>query len=309
MKIKSSVIAGILVNILSYCNVPNNRDKSEEIFVSKPDTTLVSSRDTTVFSSFKEIDSYYKPQFDSILIERQIFFVKKNNQTQNYVQIMERLDSSLFSLQWEKNQSIIKYLKNNHKENMDLLPLFALINAHEVNIDELYDLFNSFPKIERESQQGQIVSKALSERKNKEGLQKLSYSNLQHNFYELNGNTLQLSLVRNEFIVLELWASWCLPCRVSNKQLLKWYKSLDKPNKRLSIVAISLDTSKEKWLNAVQKDSIEVFVNISDLKGWESAFIKSLNVSSIPFRILINTDGKVIAFNNSTESLNSIIRY
>lgn len=240
MKIKSSVIAGILVNILCYCNVPNNRDKSEEIFVSKPDTTLVSSRDTTVFSSFKEIDSYYKPQFDSILIERQIFFVKKNNQTQNYVQIMERLDSSLFSLQWEKNQSIIKYLKNNHKENMDLLPLFALINAHEVNIDELYDLFNSFPKIERESQQGQIVSKALSERKNKEGLQKLSYSNLQHNFYELNGNTLQLSLVRNEFIVLELWASWCLPCRVSNKQLLKWYKSLDKPNKRLSIVAISL---------------------------------------------------------------------
>ena len=299
----------VILILFFYCNVPDNREKKGDDFASAPDTTLVSNRDTIVFSSFKEIDNYYTPQFDSILSERRGLIAIKNSNSQNqyYVQQKEQLDSSLFAIQWKKNQSIINYLKKNHEKNIDLLPLFALINAEEVNIEELYDIFSLFPQVERESLQGKTVSTALSERKNKEGLQMLSYSNLQHSFYELNEKPFQLSFIKKEFIAIEFWASWCLPCRVSNKQLLKWYKSLDKPNERLSIVAVSLDTSKEKWLNAVQKDSIEVFMNISDLKGWESSFIKSLRINAIPYRILIKNDGKVVSFNSSIERLNSII--
>jgi len=116
-----------------------------------------------------------------------------------------------------------------------------------------------------------------------------------------NGERLKLSSVPGKVILLEFWASWCVPCRDENPNLVKTYRAFHK--KGFEVLGVSLDSKREHWVDAIQKDGLG-WPQVSDLKGGfhnDAALI--YGVSAIPDNLLIDSQGIVIAKSLRGEAL------
>lgn len=116
----------------------------------------------------------------------------------------------------------------------------------------------------------------------------LSYSGV-------NGETVTLSSLKGKIVLLDFWASWCRPCRVENPNVVKLYNKYKA--KGFEVFSFSLDQEKEKWLQAIKQDGLIWKSHASDLKGWQSATIPVYGYNSIPFTVLIDREGNIIAKN------------
>lgn len=117
---------------------------------------------------------------------------------------------------------------------------------------------------------------------------------------DLNGGLLTLSKVRAKYILLEFWSATCAPCRAQHPELIRVYNDLHP--KGFEIVSIALDSDKELWRKAVQKDNLP-WEQISDLREWNNVLAKKYFVDAIPFNILIDQNRKIVASNLHPEEL------
>jgi peroxiredoxin len=108
----------------------------------------------------------------------------------------------------------------------------------------------------------------------------------------VTGDTIRLSSLKGKVVLLDFWASWCGPCRSSNKQLVKLYPKYKA--KGFEIFGVSLDDDKNKWKNAIQKDKIN-WLQVNDGGGWDAPTAVTWNISAIPTSYLIDQTGKLIA--------------
>lgn len=109
---------------------------------------------------------------------------------------------------------------------------------------------------------------------------------------DTSNQIVSLESYKGKYVLLEFWASWCIPCRNENPNLVKAYNQFH--SKGLEIVAVSLDISKEEWTKAIIKDKLP-WIHVSDLKGLENTIAKEYNISAVPYNLLINPDGVIIA--------------
>lgn len=109
----------------------------------------------------------------------------------------------------------------------------------------------------------------------------------------------------NEFILFEFWASWCIPCRKSFKEIKKIYDRID--TTKFQIVTISLDEEKFNWLKALKTDSIS-WPSFIDTTGQSGYVSKLFALDFIPQNILINKEGYIINKNVSIEELMEFIK-
>jgi thiol-disulfide isomerase/thioredoxin len=117
----------------------------------------------------------------------------------------------------------------------------------------------------------------------------------------MRGDSIRLSNLNGSLVFIDFWASWCLPCRKQNAELVKIqdkYRALAR-RKGLPIVfvAISMDTHPEFWRLAITKDNLSQRSQVCDFKGWESPLVKSYKIRRIPSSFLVGTDGKIMAKN------------
>lgn len=110
----------------------------------------------------------------------------------------------------------------------------------------------------------------------------------------VDGKDFRLTDLKNKkFILIDFWASDCGPCRITHPKLIELYKKY--AEKGLEIVSISLDSDKAKWEAAIQEDNIGNWVNVSELKNWETSLVKKYAISYIPFRFLLDGNYKVLS--------------
>ncbi|MEX0967055.1 MAG: TlpA disulfide reductase family protein [Bacteroidia bacterium] len=101
---------------------------------------------------------------------------------------------------------------------------------------------------------------------------------ISHKFPQLNG----------KYILLDVWGSWCAPCRFYNKHLVKMYYEM-KDSLPIEFVSIAYDQNLEEWKNAIRTDSL----------AWQQLlytdeFVKSYNITVFPTMYLISPEGIVL---------------
>ena len=108
------------------------------------------------------------------------------------------------------------------------------------------------------------------------------------------GNFKKLSDFRGKYVLVDFWAKWCGPCRRENPNLVKAYNRFKGPT--FEVIGVSLDRNKEDWLQAIAEDGL-TWVHLSDLKYFESVAARDYNINAIPYSVLIDPSGKIVAKN------------
>ncbi len=166
----------------------------------------------------------------------------------------------------------------------------------------LPSLFGQLPATIRNSRVGQELHQLL------EDLMAVKEGSIAPDFSlkALDGSVIQLSALKGKFVFLDFWASWCIPCRKENPNVVKAFHLLKSSN--IVFIGISLDgeNEKEAWEQAIEKDGL-VWTQLSELRGFESPIAQLYKVTGVPRNFLIDPTGKIISLNLKGENLAQLI--
>ncbi|MRG45713.1 DUF4369 domain-containing protein [Chitinophaga sp. SYP-B3965] len=158
--------------------------------------------------------------------------------------------------------------------------------------------YNNMPPALQQSSFGKEIKKEL------DGLRSGSPGSEAYVFSktDINGQPLNLQDYKGKYVLIDFWASWCVPCRKGNPHLKTLYAKYK--SKGLEIIGISDDDSRpEEWKKAVAHDGIEIWKHVLRGLDMEKRQRKEPNpedisdhygIHSLPTKILIDPKGMII---------------
>ena len=165
----------------------------------------------------------------------------------------------------------------------------------------LEPLFNSISATSRNSIYGSVVQQAITSAK----ATGIGQSAIEFTQPDTSGKPVSLTSFKGKYTLVDFWASWCGPCRAENPNVVKAYQQYNK--KGFEILGVSLDTEKELWIKAIEKDHL-AWTQVSDLKAWKNAASQAYGIRGIPFSVLLDKNGVIIAKNLRGAALQSKLK-
>ncbi|MCD9615694.1 TlpA family protein disulfide reductase [Chryseobacterium gleum] len=124
-----------------------------------------------------------------------------------------------------------------------------------------------------------------------------------------DGTAFSLSTLKGKIVLIDFWATWCAPCVEEQPELRTLYDTYSDnvKNNQFEILGISLDRNKESWQKAIDRFGIN-WIQVSDLKFWKSPVAKLYEVDELPFNIIIDGQGTILAKNLHGKDLEEFLK-
>jgi peroxiredoxin len=210
--------------------------------------------------------------------------------------VNQTLNNQVDTLQGNERQKLeMEFVENN--PNSIVSSYILSVYSTSWGKEKTTELFQKFSTDNKNSEYGKNIANYI--RLNKDP--KIGEQFADFEMVDPDGNSKKLSDFKGKTLLLEFWASWCGPCRVENRNLVKTYRKYNPDG--FEIFAVSLDQEKESWLQAIEEDSLN-WVHVSDLKGSDNEAILIYGINGIPDNFLIDQNGVIIARNLRGGSLN-----
>lgn len=166
---------------------------------------------------------------------------------------------------------------------------------HNIQVDTLKIIMDSFNEPVRESIYYGHLKNLYST------IKKVAISQPAPNFSvpDTIGKIVKLADFKGKYVLIDFWASWCTPCRVSNPKLVEVYNQFS--DKNFTIVGISVDKNEKRWKKAIESDKLP-WINLSNLKGWGQTS-ENYGVKAVPQNFLLDPNGVIIDKNIEPEHL------
>lgn len=260
------------------------------IQVTSPDESLQAA--TVVGSPTNDDQILVKKLIDTAVKPIQAEINKKHKEATPDQQKSESFKDELLLLENKEMEAVKNVLRDFVKKRPNsLISLFELISLADV---EEYAVVNSLYESLSPSIQGSPSGKRFAQQLSV--LKKVSMGEIipDLSLEDTTGVFINLSSFKGNYVLIDVWASWCGPCRKENPNQLRAFNKYKGQN--FKVVGLSLDTEKGKWRDAIKKDGL-TWTQLIDTAAWEGQIIKEFGLNSIPQNYLIDPNGVIIAKN------------
>jgi thiol-disulfide isomerase/thioredoxin len=179
----------------------------------------------------------------------------------------------------------IRFIKQHPTSYVSATELYGLIVMGTVKINEAEALYNRLKPTIRYSTAGKLCKIDIDKR----NVARHGTTLPEFTAVDLNDKTIASSQFKGKYLLIDFWASWCVPCRKEIPNLKRIYEKFH--DKGFEILAISIDSKKELWSNAIKKDSTNYWHHILRNDKVEQVFSK---IPTIPQQLLVDPSGKVV---------------
>lgn len=156
--------------------------------------------------------------------------------------------------------------------------------------EQIYSLFNKLDTTVQEQSEISSIKRSLIKLKNI----RIGTTLAEIELPNVNGELVNLRSLNGKFVLVEFWASWCVPCRKTNPDLMKIYDKYR--GNGFEIYGVSSDYTKEAWIKAISEDNLK-WINTLAEGGFKNDVLQTLGIQYIPSNFLIDKEGKIMAIN------------
>ena len=224
------------------------------------------------------------------------------------IQIMNAEVQEIFE---NDKKFIIDFIHNNKNLSIIYLALYQYVGIYPLlKIDTDFEVFEfvheNLKKYHPNLKQTAILESEISKYKLKQQNLKREYLKLKvgdllpdFTLKNTENKDFRLYSIADKSVIIIFWASWSKIAVGEISKILNYAKS----NKQTEFVFVSLDNNKDRWLNAINSNSLNAFVNVCDFKSWESPIVYLYGVKTIPFYISIDENKNILSFGENFDQI------